>query len=524
VSKQPSMVRTRVGIIGVLLAGLLVVPPGQVSAQHGTPFDLAEEAAGLPTAAGDPVDAPGHLARIMDLSPAPEFRRFGTGGMAAVAEMSAEVLGDAGYSVVRPETSHEQWKVSYAATEAPLLRRSDDTEFVVESAFGRRAADGSLPDLSTDADGVTCTVVPAADVEGSGHCGFVPFDAADPEWNNFTANARALIDQIAGAGGSGVVVQGDASRDMVFAQQVRTAIPTVVAAVEADEVLGHEVLLRTRGTWVPDATVRNVVGVLPEPSPGAGYVAVTAHADAWFQGAVDNGAGHAAALDAAEALARLHASGELDVGVVVALFDAEEVGLIGSGHVAELLNRPEGLVVPITPGSTIGVHMSDLLGVVNLDAPSAKPSDVHGHEAESPIASHGVPVFSWRALIFSDPHPADHPEPYASAGAFGAEFVATFGSHGVFGLPVPSSGWNEFSGGWRTDAQHFHEAGVPVVWPVAGYPEYHTNLDVYDPTGERYSTVDPTDLQAVADAAVDWVDTVRSGRLRPSARLSGDDG
>jgi hypothetical protein len=48
---------------------------------------------------------------------------------------------------------------------------------------------------------------------------------------------------------------------------------------------------------------------------------------------------------------------------------------------------------------------------------------------------------------------------------------------------------------------------VPFVWPVAGYPEYHTD-------GDTLASVDPTDLENVAEAAADLV------RLIPALPIS----
>jgi hypothetical protein len=63
-------------------------------------------------------------------------------------------------------------------------------------------------------------------------------------------------------------------------------------------------------------------------------------------------------------------------------------------------------------------------------------------------------------------------------------------------------------GSWRTDAQWFHEAGVPVAWPVAGYPEYHTD-------GDLPSAMDKADLEAVAQAAADLVGKLATAPIQP---------
>ena len=113
-------------------------------------------------------------------------------------------------------------------------------------------------------------------------------------------------------------------------------------------------------------------------------------------------------------------------------------------------------------------------------------------------AGRDAPIFSWRAMVFSE-------EP-----TLASLFVSTFATHGVFGLPLPSRAAVQVEGGWRTDAQWFHQAGVPVVWPVAGYPEYHTD-------GDTLATVDPVDLEHVALGAADVVRDVAAAPVTMTA-------
>jgi hypothetical protein len=83
---------------------------------------------------------------------------------------------------------------------------------------------------------------------------------------------------------------------------------------------------------------------------------------------------------------------------------------------------------------------------------------------------------------------------------------------GVLGAPVPVSVADPINGGIaRTDGRWFHEAGIPVAWPVAGYPEYHTEADDID-------AVDPVDLTNLTTGAVALV---RALDTAPVARLEG---
>ena len=165
--------------------------------------------------------------------------------------------------------------------------------------------------------------------------------------------------------------------------------------------------------------------------------------------------------------------------MVVALVDGEEVGLLGSRGLTQQLSSPAGLDVG---DGQAPLHIADLKAVINLDASSARASDAQGPVRSA--AGRDAPLFSWRAMVFSE-------EPVLPAA-----FVTTFAAHKVMGLPLQSQGAVAVEGGWRTDAQWFHQAGVPVVWPVAGYPEYHTD-------GDTLAAVDPADLENIAAAAAD---------------------
>jgi hypothetical protein len=426
---------------------------------------------------GGPATSGDYLDKLVKLSPAPEYRRYGTAAMAGVADWAAGRLASAGYRVARDdEVTANRWAVDYTAGHRPMLR-SAGKSFKTESAFDIGA---------TGPAGVTCTLKKIADV-GKGDCGFVPFSDGSPEWKNVTYNATADIAQIVQQGGIGAVVQGDTQRNLVYALRPRTTIPTVVSVVP-DTIVGQKVTLRAMGSSVP-ATSHNVVGVLPPPAGSNQYVALTAHMDGWFQAAADNGGGAAAVLRAADLLAAQHPG----VGVFIGLMDGEEYGLLGSQKMAGKLASPAGLAVPNYRG---GVHMADIKADVNLDASSARASDVQ--DQVKSVAGQDAPVFSWRAMVSSE-------EP-----TLASLFLTTFAAHGVLGLPVTSEIAKATIGGgsWRTDAQWFHQAGVPAAWPVAGYPEYHTD-------GDLPSAMDKADLEAVAAAAADLVGKLATAPIQP---------
>ena len=416
---------------------------------------------------------------MLKRSKAPEYRRFGSPGMSRVSGYIASELATSGYHVVRHEFAGTRYKVDYTKQARPeLLRLDDRRSFKADSVF-----ELAVP---AEREQVECTVRPIDEVE-AGDCGFVPFDTASPEWNNAPRYAPGpAVDTIIERGGVGAVIQGDFENDAVFALRLRKSIPAVVAVVREDDVIGERVRLRARGDFVP-AQGHNVVGVLRPPAGASQYVMLLSHADGWYQAAADNGSGAAAVLRAAQLLAR----DSLRTGLLVAEVDGEETGLLGSERLAQDLAGPGFAVGDGGPPIT----MTDIKAVVNLDASSAVPADVDA-EVHAATGDH-IPLFSWRAMVYSE-------EPVLPA-----LFLSTFAAHGVLGAPVSSMAAEGAIGGWRTDAKWFHEAGVPVVWPVAGYPAYHTDKDTL-------AAVDAADLEAVAQASAA---TVRLAGDAPIGRV-----
>jgi hypothetical protein len=438
---------------------------------------LMATAAWSPAGAGGSSPAFEHLSDIVGITQPPEYRRAGSAGMADVADYVADRLDDAGYAVVRDDFTFRRYVVDYATGHEPLVERLEDhATFKSESAFylGRR----------TGASGITCAVRAVADV-GPGDCGFIPFGDASPEWKNEPFKAvSADLDAIEADGGVGAIIQGNVERNLVFAQRLgeQRHLPTVVAVAEASDLVGHSVRLRVMGGFDPAASGHNVVAVRRPPSGSSQYAMLMAHADAWFQGAADNGGGVAAMLRAAELLA----SAPPDIGVIVAAFDAEEIGLLGSKHLAEVFGSSGGLALP---DGGPPVLMDEIKAIVDLDASTARASDVQDDVRET--AGRDAPVFSWRAMVSSE-------EP-----ALASAFLTRFASHGVLGLPLNAGTWRplaagDFNGQLRSDVEWFWQQHVPFVWPVVGYPEYHTDGDTLD-------AVDAHDLEAVARASADLV-------------------
>jgi hypothetical protein len=435
-------------------------------------------------ASGPAVDPPGdamaHLDQILARSRPPEYRRFGSTGMAASADYAAGLLARAGYTVRREEAAGTVYRPAYGSGQAPLLERlADGRRFRVESAF-------RLERLTPSA-GITCRVRAVADVH-RGDCGFVPFMDDSPSWTNtFTEDALAKVDEVVHRGGVGIVLQGDPYRDALLAISVRRPIPAVVALATPEEVIGRVVRLRVRGGNQP-AVLHDVLAVRPPRDPRLGYTLLQGHLDGWFAAAADNGGGAAAVLAAAEVLAH-DRSGR---GLLVALYDGEEWGLLGSHAFAVDLSDADGVAFGAC-GPT--VRMRDIVSVVNLDAPSAVPSDAFGFVRT--FTGSPESLISYRALVYSDGEPT-----------LLTALVRDMASAGVLGLPLPVSVVSPYLGGGmdRTDGKWFDAVGIPVAWPVAEYPEYHT-------TADTRASVDPADLRRVVAGTVQLVRDLATARI-----------
>jgi hypothetical protein len=455
----------------VVLAGVLVLGAG-VAAAPGQAVPTGATASG-PSAAPAPGDAMAHLDQLLARSRPPEYRRFGSPGMAAAADYAAGVLTRAGYLVHREDAPGTVYRPDYAPGAAPLLERlSDGHRFPVESAFRLEAV--------TPPGGITCTVrVP--DQVRRGDCGFVSFVDDSPSWTNtFTEDALTKVDQVIRRGGVGVVLQGDVARHALIALSVRRPLPAVVAVAPADQVVGRRVRLRVRG-GPQDATLHDVIAVRPPSDPRLGYTLLQGHLDGWFTAAADNGGGAAAVLAAAEVLAH-DRSGR---GLLVALYDGEEWGLLGSRAFARDLADADGVAMgPCGPT----IRMRDIVSVVNLDAPSALPSDSLGAVTRR-LTGAPESLVSYRALVFSDGAPT-----------LTLDLVRDMAAAGVLGLPLPRSVVNPYLGGGmdRTDGKWFDAVGIPVAWPVAESPEYHT-------TADTRVAVDPADLRRIVAGTVQLV-------------------
>jgi len=182
-------------------------------------------------------------------------------------------------------------------------------------------------------------------------------------------------------------------------------IPAVGVSAETGARLarradGDDVTVTVDAT-LPDATSQNVHATLGPDTDE--QVLLTSHVDAHdiAEGAMDNGAGTATVVEIANALAARES--ELDTRVHVVCFGAEEVGLVGSNHLAETIDRDSVAAILNCDGVVQArdlaayAHGFDELEAVvetvadHLDQPVYVTPELGPHSDHWPFVKHGVP-------------------------------------------------------------------------------------------------------------------------------------
>ena len=159
-----------------------------------------------------------------------------------------------------------------------------------------------------------------------------------------------------------------------------TTPPTAFVSIADSERLedGMRVRVKIGGRFVPGRRERNVIADIA--GRGDGYVIVSAHYDSVWHGpgAIDNATG----VEGVRRVGEAFASRELEHGVRLVAFAAEEIKLTGSRYYVDEANLHD--------------ELDDVLGVVNLDCIG------HGDKLEilaSPDALLGRAVEAARASV-----------------------------------------------------------------------------------------------------------------------------
>jgi Zn-dependent M28 family amino/carboxypeptidase len=343
-------------------------------------------------------DAPHDL--LADLAELPE-RMAGHPGEARAAELVAEALAAAGVHDVE--------------TTAFPVRRWDrgDAELAVVEPVERSFETLAMPycppgDVETELVDVgygTPGEIAEADVAGN----VVVASTTTPADHGRFVHRMETFGHAAAAGAAGFVFANHEAGQLPPTGSLRfdaeAAVPGVGVSEETGDWLrryadeGARVRLRVDAA-TRDGESQNVVGTLGPATDEA--VLVLAHYDAHdvAEGALDNGAGVATVLGAADVLA----DADLDCRVRVAAVGSEEVGLLGSGALAERLDPEAVRAVVNVDGAGRArdlralTHTSETLADLAADVCEAAGQPVHVEAEPHPYSDHwpflrrGVPA------------------------------------------------------------------------------------------------------------------------------------
>ncbi len=263
--------------------------------------------------------------------------------------------------------------------------------------------------------------------------------------SEFYKQEGALVEISAGRGDGGTVF-GPSPRS--YDTKLAIPLPTVVLAAEhynrIVRLIDHKIPVKLSFNIQNEITDQNqdsfnIVGEIPGATKKDEIVMLGAHFDSWQYGtgATDNGAGSAVAMEAVRILQAIDV--KMDRTVRVALWGAEEEGLLGSkAYVKEHFADPE--VMKLT------AEHAKLAGYFNLDNGSGKIRGVYlqGNDMVRPIFQ------SW---------------------------LQPFHDLGVTTLTIRNTG--------GTDHLSFDAVGLPGFQFIQDPLEYdtrthHSNMDVYD--------------------------------------------
>ncbi len=157
-----------------------------------------------------------------------------------------------------------------------------------------------------------------------------PRPTADPDFIFLAASDQVVRDLLAGTG-----------KDL---QEVREHIKTTLTPMSFNT--GKKATLALSSEYYPDGTTANVVAMIEgsDPELRDEYLIIGAHLDhlgmmpVLFPGALDNASGCALALGIAKALATSEV--ELKRTLIILLFGAEEVGLVGARQFVDRFPHP----------------------------------------------------------------------------------------------------------------------------------------------------------------------------------------
>lgn len=268
-----------------------------------------------------------HLETLVDIG----NRMAGSEGERKAAEATRDVLGRYARDARIEEFDIQGWSRGDAAVHA-----GDATHDAI--ALPRSPADeatGELVDLGYGLPG---------DFEEANLEGKVVMAASNvPEWYDRFLHRREKYYHAVEAGAAGFLFRNHVEGCLPPTGSVGTESDPIgdIPALGVSKEVGKRLLRRFEGDQITvavdcdihDARSQNIHAELGPATDEA--VLVTSHVDAHdiAEGAMDNGAGTAMVVELAKALAAREE--ELDTRVEFVVFGAEEVGLVGSEHLAD---------------------------------------------------------------------------------------------------------------------------------------------------------------------------------------------
>ncbi|MFC7134088.1 MULTISPECIES: M28 family peptidase [Salinibaculum] len=344
-----------------------------------------------------------HLERLVDIAP----RMAGSDGERAAAEATRDALSEAGARDARlAEFDIHGWTRGTSSIDADGTEQ--DCIALPRSPSG--SVEGPLVDLGYGLP----EDFEAADLDGA-----VVLCRSDvPEWFDRFMHRREKYYRAVQAGAAAFVFSNHVPGCLPPTGSVGTEASPVgeIPAVGVSREVGARLARRFEGEPVTvsvdaendDATSQNVHAELgPETDE---RVLLTSHVDGHdiSEGAMDNGAGTAMVVEVARALAareRDPDAPDLGTRVEFVTFGAEEVGLLGSGHLAGAVDPDSVRTVVnldgVCRGRTLEVtaHGSDTLVdaartvAADLDHPMDVRPDHVPHSDHWPFVARGVPGY-----------------------------------------------------------------------------------------------------------------------------------
>jgi Zn-dependent M28 family amino/carboxypeptidase len=341
-----------------------------------------------------------HLETLVDVGD----RMAGSDGERTAAEATRDALTEAGARDAhlaefpiqgwergesRIEAAGETYDAAHEAIALPRSPAGDASGELVDLGYG-------LPEDFEDADLEGAVVLARSDV---------------PDWYDRYLHRREKYYHAVESGAAAFVYRNHVEGCLPPTGSVGTdddpigSIPAVGVSAEAGarlarQAAGDDVAV-TVDAATPNATSQNVHATLGPDTDDE--VLLTSHVDAHdiAEGAMDNGAGTATVVQVVDALARRES--DLDTRVHVVCFGAEEVGLVGSNHLAADTDLDAVRAVcnldGVCQGRDLGfyAHGFDALGDAiddvadRLDHPAHVTPELGPHSDHWPFVQWGVP-------------------------------------------------------------------------------------------------------------------------------------